>query len=797
MTEKLTYEELEKRLQEQEQIKSEVKQAKEAIKASEANIKALIEVREESIWSIDRNYRYQIFNNFFKKAYVSAYGIYLKQGINAIEILSPELKNFWKEKYDKALSGNEIKFEFSEAFEGKKHYFMVMLNPIYKDHKVNGVSAISFDITEQKLFQEKLRQSESRYRAVSKLTSDYAYAYKVEADGMLTLDWVTGALSRLTGYTRHELRSLGGWEYLIYGEDLSIPMDQLRILLSNKAKTVEYRIVTKDNKIRWMRDNAHPGWDATENRVTRIKGAVQDITEQKRAEEELRRSEERYREYFEEDISGAFISTPEGKLITCNQEYRKIFGFNSIQHALDTSVNTIFESYNDRVSFLNRLKTQKKVTGYEHKFKKIDGTPIQLVENASGVFDKEGNLTHIRGFLLDVTRQKKLETQLIQAQKMESIGTLAGGIAHDFNNILFPIVGHTQMLLEDIPQDSPNRDHLNRIYSSALRAKDLIKQILTFSRQEKRELKLIKVQPIIKETLKLIRSTLPTTIEIKQDIDIDCGVIKADPTQIFQIIMNLSSNACHAMEGTGGELKIDLKEVQLGLNDILMPDMPPGGYVCLTITDTGKGMNKQLTRKIFDPFFTTKKRGKGTGMGLSVVHGIVTGMGGAVHVYSEPGKGTKFNIYFPSENRFIEEQTSQDRASKQDKGTKMAGTEHILLVDDEEEITIMEKQMLERLGYQVTSRTSSLEALETFRENPGKFDLVITDMAMPNMSGDRLASELTRIRNDIPVLLCSGFIDDMSKEKAASLGIKGVLLKPIVLKDLAGKVRELLGETIK
>jgi len=797
MTEKLTYEELEKRVKELEQIKSEVKQAKEAIKASEANLKALIEVREESIWSIDRNYRYQIFNNFFKKVYFSAYGFELKQGMHAIELLSTELKKNWKEKYDKAMSGNEIKFEFSEVLEGKKHYFMVMLNPIYKDQEINGVSAISIDITEQKLFQEKLMESESRYRAVSKLTSDYAYAFRIEANGMLVLEWVTGALSRLTGYTNDELQSLGGWEYLIYGEDLSIPMDQLKTLLSNKAKTVEYRIVTKDNKIRWMRDNAQPTWDATKNRVTRIKGAVQDISERKKAKEELRKSEERYREYFEGDISGTFISSPEGKLIACNQEYLKIFGFNSIQHALDTTVNTMFEGYNDRVIYLNRLKTEKRVTGYEHILKKLDGTPIQLLENASGVFDKEGNLTHIRGFLLDVTKQKKLETQLIQAQKMESIGTLAGGIAHDFNNILFPIMGYTEMLLEDVPQDSPNRDHLNRIYSSALRAKDLIKQILTFSRQEKCELKLIKIQPIIKETLKLIRSTLPTTIEIKQDIDIDCGVIKADPTQILQIIMNLSSNACHAMEGTGGELKIDLKEIQLGLNDILMPDMPPGVYVCLTIADTGKGMNKQLTRKIFDPFFTTKKRDKGTGMGLSVVHGIVTGMGGAIHVYSEPGKGTKFNIYFPSENRFIEEQTSQDKRSKQDKRTKQVGTEHILIVDDEEEITIMEKQMLERLGYQVTSRTSSLEALETFRENPGKFDLVITDMAMPNMSGDRLASELTWIRSDIPVLLCSGFIDKMSKEKAASFGIKGVLLKPIVLKDIAGKVRELLGENKK
>jgi len=384
--------------------------------------------------------------------------------------------------------------------------------------------------------------------------------------------------------------------------------------------------------------------------------------------------------------------------------------------------------------------------------------------------------------------KQQIEMKLQHTQQLESIGTLAGGIAHDFNNILFPIVGYTQMLLEDTPEDSYTRDSLKQIYTSALRAKGLVKQILTFSRQESRELMLMKIQPIVKEALKLIRATIPTTIEIKQDMNPDCGVIKADPTQIHQIVMNLATNAYHAMEETGGELKVSLKEMEFGTLDQINPNMAPGIYACLIVADTGVGMEKKLTDKIFDPFFTTKAIGKGTGMGLSVVHGIVTAIGGAIQVYSEPEKGTQFHVYFPIEEDSFEKQNIQTKTLIQ------GGTEKILLVDDEQAILTMEKRMLERLGYQVTSHTGSLEALEAFRANSNKFDLVITDMAMPNMPGDKLSTELTKIRPAIPVLLCTGFSENMSEERVASLGIKGFLLKPILMNDLAQKIREVLDE---
>ncbi|MCK5836899.1 MAG: response regulator [Desulfobacula sp.] len=379
-----------------------------------------------------------------------------------------------------------------------------------------------------------------------------------------------------------------------------------------------------------------------------------------------------------------------------------------------------------------------------------------------------------------------MELSLQQAQKMETIGTLAGGIAHDFNNILVPIVGYTEMLLNEFPEDSPTRDSLNKIFDSSLRARDLVKQILTFSRQKSGELKRINIQPIIIEALKLIRSSIPTTIEIKQHIRTDCGIIKADPTQIHQIVMNLATNAYHAMEETTGELRVDLRKMQIDGQDGLKPDIKPGLYACLTVADPGRGMDKNLIKKIFDPFFTTKEPGKGTGMGLSVVHGIVKNMGGAIRVDSEPGKGTEFNIYLPVVTM------ASENGPLPSKRTIQRGTERILLVDDDKDIIAMEKRVLAKAGYIVTSHTSSIEALKTFRAHPDKFDMVITDMAMPNLPGNKLSIELINIRSDIPILMYTGFSETMSEEKAVSLGIKGFLLKPIVMTDLFQKIREIL-----
>ncbi|OQY11580.1 MAG: hypothetical protein B6I31_04640 [Desulfobacteraceae bacterium 4572_19] len=436
-------------------------------------------------------------------------------------------------------------------------------------------------------------------------------------------------------------------------------------------------------------------------------------------------------------------------------------------------------------ALVNLIQKNKKYDIEFEVHRKIDGKVILIRSVAELVFDNECPVK-VLGVIHDITEQRKIEDRLKQSQKMESIGTLAGGIAHDFNNILFPITGHAELLLEDIPQDSPFRDSINQIYTSAMRAGELVKQILTFSRQDTNGLEVMKMQPIIKEALKFIRSTIPTTIEIKQNINPDCGVVKADPTKIHQIIMNLATNSYHAMEDTGGTLTVSLRKIKLGQLDLIGHDMKSGDYICLTVADTGVGMDKVLIDKIFDPFFTTKKKDKGTGMGLSVVHGIVKNMNGVIKVYSEPGQGTEFHVYLPMEKSSSEKQVTNLKMEIQ------GGTEHILLTDDEESILIMIKKMLERLGYKVTSYTNSIEALDSFRVAPEKFDMVITDMQMPNMTGDKFAAELIKIRPDIPILLCTGFSETMSEEKAISLGINGFLLKPMIMKDLSQKIREVL-----
>jgi PAS domain S-box-containing protein len=414
-----------------------------------------------------------------------------------------------------------------------------------------------------------------------------------------------------------------------------------------------------------------------------------------------------------------------------------------------------------------------------------NGRPIDV--EVSAVMKDVGSEPVILSVYRNISERKQMENQLLHAHKLEAIGTLAGGIAHDFNNILFPIIGHTEMLLDDFSIDSPVRKSLAHIHTGAVRARELVQQILAFARQEEKELSMMKMQPMIKEALKLIRSTIPATISIQYLLQSDCGPIKADPTQIHQIIMNLATNAYHAMAENGGELFVSLKEIQLEKDDLKTPDMVPGPYACLTVADTGTGMDKDVMGKIFDPFFTTKAKGKGTGMGLSVIHGIVKVMNGDILVYSEPGKGSRFKVYLPVVK------TGVVKADDSPKEPVTGGSERILLVDDEKAIITMEKQLLERLGYQVTAYADSMEALEAFRADPAGYDLVMTDVSMPKMPGDKLAAALITIRPDIPILLFTGFSERITDGTIKDLGVKGLLMKPLLVKEIARKLREILG----
>jgi signal transduction histidine kinase/CheY-like chemotaxis protein len=379
------------------------------------------------------------------------------------------------------------------------------------------------------------------------------------------------------------------------------------------------------------------------------------------------------------------------------------------------------------------------------------------------------------------------ENQLQQVMKLQAIGTLAGGIAHDFNNILFPIVGYTELTMDDIPEGSQARQNLAEVLKAANRAKALVQQILTFSRQNGQERKPLKVQPLIKEALNLLRATIPSSIEISSSIDDESGLVKGDPTQIHQVIMNLCTNAYQALQDTGGKIEVSLKETNLSYEQSMQRvGMKVGRHLELIVKDNGHGMTHQVMERIFEPYYTTKEQGKGTGLGLSVIHGIIKNHGGDISVHSQPGKGATFSVYLPIiDDIDIQTEPAQSANNK-------CGHEHILLIDDEEQIIDLERRILERLGYKITPIIDSQKALEEFSAQPDGFDLVITDMTMPKITGDRLAQRLMDINPLIPVILCTGFNEAINEEKALAMGIDKFVMKPIVKNDLADAVRTVL-----
>jgi len=382
----------------------------------------------------------------------------------------------------------------------------------------------------------------------------------------------------------------------------------------------------------------------------------------------------------------------------------------------------------------------------------------------------------------------RLERQLQQAYKMESLGTLAGGIAHDFNNILYGAMGYTELCLDDSEPDSLLHDNLNEIRSGLMRAKSLVNQILAFSRQSHSEVEPTHVAPVAEEVLKLLRSTIPTTIAIQADTAVANSNIMGDPTQIHQVIMNLSTNAAHAMEEDGGTLKIALDNVDIDpewkkKDDT---DFAPGSYLRLSVSDTGEGIPPENLNRVFDPFFTSKEQGKGTGMGLAVVHGIVEAHSGKILVESSENQGTTFEVYFPLLEDF---EAPEDRHRTEH---LPKGSEHVLLVDDRPQVVGLQKQLLERLGYSVTTKNSSRAVIEAIQSHRHRYHAVITDMTMPEMTGDVLAEKIKEILPDIPIILCTGYSEKVSNSKAREIGIDAFLMKPVANANLAKTLRKVL-----
>ncbi|MFA7347630.1 MAG: cache domain-containing protein [Desulfurivibrionaceae bacterium] len=517
--------------------------------------------------------------------------------------------------------------------------------------------------------------------------------------------------------------------------------------------------------------------------------ANQMLAEQRAMEEGLRKSEEKYRVLIETTGTGFVKIDGEGRVLDANQEYVRLTGHADLAGILGRRV-TEWTAAHDQARNREAVKECARLGFVRHlQLDYVNGrgefTPVEL--NAT-VVQGEGQ-PEILTICQDISGRKELEEQLRQAQKMEAIGTLAGGIAHDFNNILAAILGYAEMAKRSLPPgaDSAGAD-IHQVLRAGLRARDLVKQILTFSRKSGEERTPMLPRPIVKEALKFLRASLPASIEIREDIAPDCGTILADPTNIHQIVVNLCTNAFHAMEATGGVLTVIMKNVELAASDLSGEGgLLPGPYVLFSVGDTGPGMTPEVLSRIFDPYFTTKSVGKGSGMGLAVVHGIVSNYGGMVQVESTVDVGTVFRVYLPRIDK------GAAPAESVQEWTVPSGQERILFVDDEASIAEMGKAMLSGLGYRVTARTNPLEALEEFRLHPGDFDLLITDQTMPGMSGVQLVQESLKIRPALPVILCTGYSAAIGEETALEQGIKHFLMKPLTMRVLTETVRKALG----
>ncbi len=483
-----------------------------------------------------------------------------------------------------------------------------------------------------------------------------------------------------------------------------------------------------------------------------------------------------------------------GVHLLVNPAYVKMFGYEQEGDLFERPiVELIAESEREKIKnyVSERLKGRDVEAFYETRGLRKDGTGFDMEVSVSAYGD--GNSKNTLVILRDITERKKaekekgnLENSLAQAQKMEAIGALAGGIAHDFNNILSVIIGYAELAKEDIPDGSGVGEKLDQVLYGGNRAKGLVQQILTFSRQNETERFPMQPTTLVRETMQMLRSTLPTNIEINKYIQQDCGLISADPTQINQILMNLCTNAYHAMEDTGGKLDVSLKEKDFSTEDLVHePNIKPGIFIHLSVSDSGPGIPLEIRDRVFDPYYTTKGAGKGTGLGLSIVHGIVKSYGGFISLYSEIGAGTSFHVFFP----VVKEENLSDIEPDED---VRGGHEKVLFIDDEVMLAEMGRDMLEAFGYEVTIRSSSLEALETFQNQPTQFDLVITDQTMPGMTGAELSVRLLEIRPDIPIIMCSGYSSVISEEKAMAIGIKKFALKPLTKKDLARLARMVL-----
>ncbi|MBF0525808.1 MAG: PAS domain S-box protein [Deltaproteobacteria bacterium] len=734
--------------------------------------------------------------NIFKQAALSKTGI-----LNEHPVMTKDGRELLVEWHGRSVYKNdgELNFFFAVGIDiTDRRLYEKSLRRAYKDlerryegkitelHKTYEL--LRHEMSERQRVEEALQERDERYWSTFHANPSSLTITRIN-DGRYIQ--VNEGFLRQAGYKKEEIIGKTPFDLDIFVN----PGDRQRFISILKdlgeVSGFELKYRTKDGISKYTLLSAKPiRFDGEDCLIT----VVTDISELKRTEESLRESEEENRLIVENASDGIFVFQA-GVIKFVNPRGIDITGYSpgelnqkpffDLVHSDDLPlVRSIFLEPKTKEAAGNRYPIRLLHQSGHPVWAEITAVPITWEARPA-----------VLSFLRDINAQKqlemeqeKLEGQLRQAQKIQAIGTLAGGIAHDFNNILAAIIGYSEMALNEAVDTSRSHRWLTRVMEASHRAKELVNQILMFSRQDEKKRRSVEIATVVKEALKLVRASIPSTIEIKLDISSDTGFILADPTQIHQVIMNLATNAAHAMDADGGILSVEISDLIMEEGKMSQGlSLKPGHYVELSIGDTGSGMTQEVRDRIFEPFFTTKDQGEGTGMGLSVVHGIVKSHDGGIDVFSEPGKGSTFHLYFPKMAGSRPEETPVT-------GQIPTGHEPILFIDDESMVADMAKDLLENLGYLVTAMTDPIEALEIFCAKPGRFDLIITDQTMPKLVGIELAKRVFAFRPEIPVILCIGFDEPQLVEKAKLAGICQIIVKPFSKRELAELIRQVLDE---
>ncbi|MDJ0622352.1 MAG: PAS domain S-box protein [Desulfocapsaceae bacterium] len=693
------------------------------------------------------------------------------------DIIHPEYHDYFQEKWQQLLQG-----ELSPTYEYKiihRNGDIRWLNQRNVGHwNSNGelvaMEGIVTDITERKKAELALQKSEERFRKIIERSP----LPMLITDHQQNIIFCNNKFSELFGYTINDVRTADEWWHAAYPDEdyrsmvrqsWTAAVEEAR-LQSTEIEMQEREFTIKDGTKRTAEFHMVPLGDIG---LT----IINDISERKRIENDLKITQAA----IENSLNGFDVVGENGLFLYVNKSYVEMWGYESAEEIIGTSPA---DHCHDPI-MVEKIISELRENGeyeFEFKAKRKDGSLFDVLMYARLAHDEHGNEIY-SGTSVDITEKKLLEEKLQQAQKLESIGNLAGGIAHEFNNILSIIMGNNELVMEDLPEWSFARESAEEIRNAGLRARDVVKQLLTFSRRDSVTKRVFEIREVIGDSLKLLQATIPKSIAIETELAESVHPIYGSETQLNQVLINLCKNSADAIVTGVGTISISLHNCD-GQDD-------DGSYqVCLKVSDTGIGMSKELCKHIFDPYFTTKEVGKGTGIGLSVVHGIVESHGGTIEVDSTPQQGTTFTILLPAA-----EKTATIESSA---GTPVdMGKEHLLLVDDEESLCRMNKRLLQSLGYTITTCNDPVVALDLFSTNPHDFDGVISDMAMPRMTGEKLLTEILKMREDIPTILCTGFSETLSERQARQLGIKAYLLKPVDSQKLAATIRRVIDSCSK